>query len=98
MRRQSGNICFWGKTGRRQRQKVNRLHAKVRRQRQDQIHKMTTGMTERYDEIVIEELNVSGIVKNHKLARSICDAGFHQIRRMLEYKCAQKGRKLTVTG
>ncbi|WP_300913848.1 IS200/IS605 family accessory protein TnpB-related protein, partial [Faecalibaculum rodentium] len=63
-----------------------------------QIHKMTTGMTERYDEIVIEDLNVRGMVKNHKLARSICDAGFHQIRRMLEYKCAQKGRKLTVTG
>lgn len=91
-RRQKGSNRY-----NRQRQKVNRLHAKVRHQRQDQIHKMTTGMTERYDESVIEDLNVSGMVKNHKLARSICDAGFHQIRRMLEYKWAQKGRKLSVT-
>lgn len=82
----------------RQKRKVSRLYAKVRHQREDQIHKMTSAITEKYDEIVIEDLKVSGMVKDHKLAKAVSDAGFYKIRQQLEYKCAQKGRKLTVIG
>lgn len=80
----------------RQRRKVNRLHARIRHQREDRIHKMTTDMTEKYDEIVIEDLYVKGMVRNHRLAKAISDAGFGKLRQQLEYKCAQRGKKLTV--
>lgn len=80
----------------RQKQKVNRTHAKIRHQRQDRIHKITTDLVTNFHEIVIEDLNVSGMVKNHKLSKAISDAGFNTIRQMLRYKCIQRGRKLTV--
>ena len=79
-----------------QRRKVNRLHARIRHQREDHAHKMTTQLVKDYDTIVIEDLSVKGMVQDHKLAKSVQDAGFYQIRRMLEYKCAQRGRTLKV--
>jgi putative transposase len=49
-----------------------------------------------YDTIVIEDLNVSGMIKNHKLAKSIADASFSEIRRQLSYKCEWHGKDLIV--
>jgi putative transposase len=48
--------------------------------------------------IAIEDLNVRGMVKNHRLARAITDAGFGEFRRMLGYKCLWYGRELRVAG
>ena len=48
--------------------------------------------------IVIEDLNVSGLVRNHSLARAISDCGWGEFRRQLEYKAARAGRRLIVTG
>jgi putative transposase len=66
--------------------RLSRLHARMANIRQDAAHKLTTGLTRRFETIVIEDLNVSGMAKNHSLAGAVLDCGFHEIRRQLEYK------------
>jgi putative transposase len=72
--------------------KVQQIHYKISCQKQDSLHKMTTMIAitkPRF--IVLEDLNVSGMLKNHKLAGAISDASFYEIRRMLEYKTSWYG-------
>lgn len=57
---------------------------------------MTTEIAKRYGMVCIEDLNVSGMVRNHRLAKHIEDASFSTIRRMLEYKCPKYGSELRV--
>ena len=80
----------------RQRLKVARWHARVADARKDYLDKVTTGLVQRFGVIVIEDLNVRGMVGNRKLARSISEAGLGTFRRMLDYKCAWHGRDLRV--
>ena len=57
---------------------------------------MTTDIAKRYGMVCIEDLNVSGMVKNHRIAKHIEDASFSTIRRMLECKCPKYGSELRV--
>ena len=68
------------------RTKLARLHLRIRNVRQDALHKLTSYLTQNFDEIVIEDLNVKGMVRNRRLARAILDMGFHELRRQLVYK------------
>ena len=74
------------------------LHEKISNIRKDAVHKMTKQIVcdSQADAIVIEDLNVSGMMKNDKLSKHIQDASFHEIRRQLEYKCLWHGKKLIV--
>ena len=60
--------------------KLARLHAKIHNIRQDFLHKLTTRLVKEFDVICIEDLNVKGMMANHKLARAIMDLGFYELR------------------
>lgn len=80
----------------RQKKRVNRIYARVRGLRKNQLDQLTAGIAKRYSLVTIEDLSVSGMVRNHKLARSIADQGFGMFRRMLEYKCCAQGDTLVI--
>lgn len=69
-----------------QRLKVAKLHEKIANQRKDLLHKVTTYLATTYETVCIEDLNVSGMVKNHNLALAISDCGWGMFRQFLEYK------------
>jgi putative transposase len=71
--------------------KLVRLHAKIANIRSDYLHQFTTRITRRYGVIGIEDLHVTGMVRNRHLSRSIIDMGFGECRRQLEYKAAMQG-------
>jgi putative transposase len=76
--------------------KVARAHRKVRNARQDFLHRTSTRLVRSADTLVIEDLNVAGLVRNRRLARAIADCGWGEFRRQLTYKCQWYGRRLIV--
>ncbi|MDE5084661.1 MAG: RNA-guided endonuclease TnpB family protein, partial [Trichodesmium sp. St18_bin1] len=76
--------------------KIAKLHNKIANIRKDTLHKLTTYLAKNHSQIVIEDLNVSGMMSNHKLAKAVADMGFYEIRRQLKYKCQLYGSKLTI--
>jgi putative transposase len=73
-----------------------RLHARIVNMRRDSLHKLTTSVTRRFHTIGIEDLNVRGMLANHRLARAIADMGLHELRRQLSYKTAWRGGHVVV--
>ena len=71
--------------------RIAKLHHYVKCKRLAIAHEFTDFVTKNYKFINIEDLNVSGMLKNHKLARTIQDVGFFEIRRQLEYKAKLRG-------
>ena len=76
---------------------VARLHQKVRNQRKDFLHKLSTRLVRRYDLISIEDLNVRGLAKT-KLSTSVFDAGWGMFRSMLTYKADRNASYLMAIG
>jgi len=76
--------------------KVARAHRKVRHARADFLHRASTRLVRQNDVIMIEDLNVSGMIRNQRLARAISGCGWGEFRRQLEYKCQRYVRRLVV--
>lgn len=76
--------------------RLAKLHARISNIRADALHKLTTDLVLNYDVIGIEDLNVSGMVRNRKLSRHIMDQSFYEARRQLEYKGAWYGSKVVI--
>lgn len=80
-RRQAGSHR-WHKA----KEQLARFYARIANRRADYLHKMTSEIANTYEVIGIENLNVAGMLKNHRLALSLADASFGEIRRQLMYK------------
>lgn len=76
--------------------RLARLHRRIRNIRQDFLHKFTTSLAKTKSVIVLEDLNVKGMMRNHNLARSIGDVAWSETRRQLSYKTVWYGSRLAL--
>ena len=78
--------------------KVASIHEHIANQRKDFLSKVSDVLTRQYDTVAIEDLNINGMKKNHHLARSISDAGWHSFFAMLKAKALQRGKNVIEIG
>ncbi len=88
-RQQAGSKRWWLT-----RRRLARAYARARHIRLDTMHKLTSRLARTHGTIVVERLNVAGMLRNRRLARTIADAGLSALRRQLSYKCSWNGSTL----
>ena len=76
--------------------KFAKVHEKIKNQRLSYLHQITSKLVNENQVICIEDLNVSGMMSNHKLAKSIQELSFYEFRRQLDYKCRWYERQLII--
>jgi len=72
--------------------RVQRQHERIKHQREDLLHKLSTTLVRQYDGIALEDLRIKNMVRNKHLSKSILDSGWYTFRQFLTYKAAKAGR------
>ncbi|NNN00704.1 MAG: IS200/IS605 family element transposase accessory protein TnpB [Acidimicrobiaceae bacterium] len=86
-----------GSKGRsRAKSRLNKLHRRVANQRRHHAHQVSSWVMKNCGSVVLEDLNVAGMVKNHHLARAISDAAMGEVGRQIHYKAPWYGVNVTV--
>jgi IS605 OrfB family transposase len=80
----------------RTRRQLARTYARTANLRRDTLHKLTTSLATQHGTVVVEQLNVAGMVRNRRLARAIADTGMGELCRQLAYKTTWDGSRLVV--
>ncbi|MGB2681277.1 MAG: transposase, partial [Candidatus Competibacter sp.] len=88
----------WSGRWHRARVRVAKIQRKTARCRADFLHKLTTGLVRAYGFIATEDLNLSGMLKNQKLAKAVADISGHELMRQLAYKAQWYGREVVKIG
>ena len=81
-----------------QKLRIARLHRKIANRRSDFIHKLTSDMVNRFDTICMENLNITGMTQNHRLANPIQSAAWGEFKRQIEYKADMYGKNVILIG
>lgn len=77
---------------------LNKLHSKISNIRSDFLHKLSSIIVSNFNYIGLESLNTKGIMKNHKLAKSLADVSFYEFNRQLEYKANYQNKEIYRVG
>ncbi len=78
--------------------KVAAIHSKIANCRKDFQHKLSSLIIKNFDGICVEDLNISGMIKNRRLSKSIIDLGWAEFVRLLEYKAQWAGKTILKAG
>ena len=74
--------------------KVATIHKKITNSRLDNLHKVSTELIKKYDLIALEDLNIKGMIKNHKLSKHISDVSWSKLIELLTYKAEWNDKKI----
>jgi putative transposase len=83
-----------GKNRKKAVRKLAKLHRQIKQQRRNTLHQVTTRLAKTKSVLVIEDLHVAGMLKNHHLAQAIGDVGFYEFKRQLLYKASWYGSRV----
>lgn len=76
--------------------KISQTHFNIANIRKDSLHKLTSHLAKNHSKVTIEDLNVSGMMKNHNLAAAIANGAFYEFKRQLTYKCDWHSTELVI--
>jgi putative transposase len=87
-----------GKNRKKAVRRLAKLHRQIKNQRHNTLHQVTTRLAKTKSVLVIEDLHVAGMLKNHHLAQAIGDVGFYEFKRQLLYKASWYGARVILAG